>query len=737
MLNPNFKLYRCIMKKVFFYACALLFFTTVLQAQKPAYLNTSLPLDARVKDLVSRLTLKEKVDQLMYTAPAIPRLNIPAYNWWNEALHGVARSGPATVFPQAIGLAATFDDQLALKESSAISDEARAMFNAFQKNKNYAQYAGLTFWTPNINIFRDPRWGRGQETYGEDPFLTSKMGVAFVKGLQGDNPKYLKTAACAKHFAVHSGPEKLRHEFDVNVSKKDLWETYLPAFHSLVNAGVAGVMCAYNSVDGEPCCANTYLLQDVLRNQWKFKGYITSDCWALVDIYQGHKFVPTATEAAAVALKRGVDLNCGSTFPSLVDAVKQGLVTEKEIDSALSVLMKIRFRLGLFDPQNANPYNRIPDSVVNSAAHRNLARKVAEESFVLLKNDGVLPLKNNLHKYYVTGPNAAVIEPLIGNYYGVNKNMVTVLEGITGHVQPGSQVTYRQGTLLSRENVNKADWASGEAKVSDATIYVMGISDLIEGEEGESIASSTSGDRLNYDLPQNQIDYLKKLKSGNKNPVIAVVTGGSPMNLSEVQQIADAVLLVWYPGEEGGNAVADVIFGKVSPSGKLPLTFPKSFDDLPPFNDYSMNGRTYRYMKAEPMYPFGFGLSYTAFNYSNLKLSKTNVEKNQAVDAEVTVTNSGKVASDEVVQMYLTHLPGGDNIPLYSLKGFKRIHLAAGASQKVKFTITPDMMKLVNEDGQSVLNSGEIKVSIAGSLPSARSEELGAAKPVEASFTVK
>ncbi|HEU5054649.1 MAG TPA: glycoside hydrolase family 3 C-terminal domain-containing protein [Hanamia sp.] len=725
------------MKKVFFYACALLFFTTVLQAQKPAYLNTSLPLDARVKDLVSRLTLKEKVDQLMYTAPAIPRLNIPAYNWWNEALHGVARSGPATVFPQAIGLAATFDDQLALKESSAISDEARAMFNAFQKNKNYAQYAGLTFWTPNINIFRDPRWGRGQETYGEDPFLTSKMGVAFVKGLQGDNPKYLKTAACAKHFAVHSGPEKLRHEFDVNVSKKDLWETYLPAFHSLVNAGVAGVMCAYNSVDGEPCCANTYLLQDVLRNQWKFKGYITSDCWALVDIYQGHKFVPTATEAAAVALKRGVDLNCGSTFPSLVDAVKQGLVTEKEIDSALSVLMKIRFRLGLFDPQNANPYNRIPDSVVNSAAHRNLARKVAEESFVLLKNDGVLPLKNNLHKYYVTGPNAAVIEPLIGNYYGVNKNMVTVLEGITGHVQPGSQVTYRQGTLLSRENVNKADWASGEAKVSDATIYVMGISDLIEGEEGESIASSTSGDRLNYDLPQNQIDYLKKLKSGNKNPVIAVVTGGSPMNLSEVQQIADAVLLVWYPGEEGGNAVADVIFGKVSPSGKLPLTFPKSFDDLPPFNDYSMNGRTYRYMKAEPMYPFGFGLSYTAFNYSNLKLSKTNVEKNQAVDAEVTVTNSGKVASDEVVQMYLTHLPGGDNIPLYSLKGFKRIHLAAGASQKVKFTITPDMMKLVNEDGQSVLNSGEIKVSIAGSLPSARSEELGAAKPVEASFTVK
>jgi beta-glucosidase len=725
------------MKKIFFLLTSCFFFYASVQSQTPAYLNTSLPIDARVKDLVSRLTLKEKVDQMMNSTPAIPRLNIPAYNWWNEALHGVARSGPATVFPQAIGLAATFDNALALKESSAISDEARAMFNAFQKNKNYAQYAGLTFWTPNINIFRDPRWGRGQETYGEDPYLTTQMGVAFVKGLQGDNPKYLKTAACAKHFAVHSGPEKLRHEFDVNVSKKDLWETYLPAFHALVNAGVAGVMCAYNSVDGQPCCSNTYLLQDVLRDKWNFKGYITSDCGALADIYQGHKFVPTATDAAAVALKRGVNLNCGSVYYSLVDAVKQGLVTENEIDSSLSVLLKIRFELGLFDPAKDNPYNRIPESVVNSAAHRNLARKVAEESIVLLKNDGVLPLKNNLHKYYVTGPNAAVIEPLIGNYYGVNKNMVTVLEGITGNVQPGSQVTYRQGTLLSRENVNKADWASGEAKVSDATIYVMGISDLIEGEEGESIASSTSGDRLNYNLPENQIEYLKKLKTGNKNPVIAVITGGSPMNLSEVQKIADAVLLVWYPGEEGGNAVADVIFGNVSPSGKLPLTFPKSLDDLPPFENYSMKGRTYRYMEKEPMYPFGFGLSYTTFTYSNLKLSKNTIKKNEPVEAEVTVTNSGKVASDEVVQLYLTHLPGGENIPLYSLKGFKRIHLAPGASQQIKFAITPDMMKLVNEDGKSVLDEGEIKVSIAGSLPSKRSEELGAAKPVEATFAVK
>ena len=724
------------MKKLILISCVF-FFSNLINAQTPGYLNTSLSTEERVNDLVSRLTLQEKVDQMMYTAPAIPRLNIPAYNWWNEALHGVARSGPATIFPQAIGLAATFDNELALQEASAISDEARAMFNGFVKKNNRAQYAGLTFWTPNVNIFRDPRWGRGQETYGEDPFLTSKMGVAFVKGLQGDDPKYLKTSACAKHFAVHSGPEKLRHQFNAKVSLKDLWETYLPAFHALVDSGVDGVMCAYNATNGEPCCANKYLLQNILRDQWNFKGYITSDCWALADIYQGHKFVPTAPGAAAIALKRGVNLNCGSVFPSLVQAVKQGLVSEKEIDKSLSELLQTRFKLGLFDPQNDNPYNSISDSVVNSTANRNLSRTVAEKSFVLLKNNGALPLKNDLHKYYVTGPNAAVIEPLIGNYYGVNKKMVTVLEGVAGHIQPGSQLAYRQGILLATENMNQADWASGEAKTSDATIYVMGLSDLLEGEEGESIASSTAGDRLDYNLPGNQIAYLKKLKADNKNPVIAIVTGGSPMNLAEVQEIADAVLLVWYPGEEGGNAVADVIFGKVSPSGKLPITFPKSLNDLPPFEDYSMAGRTYRYMNAEPLYPFGFGLSYTTFIYSDLKLSKTKIGKNESVDAEVTITNSGKVASDEVAQLYLTHQIEGKGIPLYSLKGFKRINVAPGASQKVKFTITPDMMKLVNDEGKSVLNSGNIKISIAGSLPSKRSEELGAAKPVDALLTIK
>jgi beta-glucosidase len=725
------------MKKIIFLILTgTLFFNNNAQSQTAGYLNPSLSIDARVKDLVSKLTLEEKVFQMMYNAPAIPRLNIPEYNWWNEALHGVGRSGPATVFPQAIGLAATFDNALALQEATAISDEARAMFNAFVRKGNHAQYGGLTFWTPNINIFRDPRWGRGQETYGEDPYLTTQMGVAFVNGLQGNNPKYLKTAACAKHYAVHSGPEKLRHEFDVHVSKKDMWETYLPAFHALVNAGVDGVMCAYNAVDGEPCCANTYLLQDVLRNQWKFKGYITSDCWALVDFYEGHKYVTNSTQAAAIALKRGVNLNCGSVFPSLIDAVKKGLVTEKQIDSSLSILLQTRFKLGLFDPQNLNPYNRIPDSVVNSNSHRNLSRTVAEKSFVLLKNNGALPLKNDLNKYFVTGPNAGDIEPLIGNYYGVNKKMVTILEGIAGHIQPGSQLQYRQGVLLDRNNVNTADWASDQAKASDATIYVMGISGLLEGEEGESIASPSAGDRLDYNLPSNQIEYLKKMKLKNDKPVIAVVTGGSPMNLSEVQEIADAVLLVWYPGEEGGNAVADVIFGNVSPSGKLPITFPKSFNDLPAYEDYSMKGRTYRYMDAEPMYPFGFGLSYTNFNYSDLKLSKTKIGKNEAIDVEVTVANTGKVVSDEVVQLYLTHQNGGPDVPRYSLKGFKRINLSPGASEKVKFTITPEMMKLVNDLGESVLSAGGIKVSVAGSLPSKRATDLGAAKPVEALFTV-
>ncbi|MES1219430.1 MAG: glycoside hydrolase family 3 N-terminal domain-containing protein [Bacteroidota bacterium] len=707
-------------------------------AQNEAYLNTSLPVDDRVRDLVSRLTLQEKVFQMMNDAPAIPRLHIPAYNWWNEALHGVARSGVATIFPQAIGMAATFDDSLVYAEASAISDEARAMFNAAVKENYHTQYGGLTFWTPNINIFRDPRWGRGQETYGEDPFLTATLGVAFVKGLQGNDPRYLKVAACAKHYAVHSGPEKLRHEFNALPSRKDLWETYLPAFHALVNAKVEAVMCAYNRTDNEPCCGNTYLLQDILRKQWQFKGHIVSDCGAIDDFYNGHKVVSNSVQASALALQRGVNLNCGDTYLSLPEAVKEGLVNEKQIDSSLSILLKTRFKLGLFDPESDNPYNRIPVTVINSAEHRKLARMVAEKSIVLLKNNGALPLKNNLKKYFVCGPNASNIDVLIGNYYGVNNNLVTILEGLAAQIRPGSQMTYRQGILLDRENANAADWTTGEAKESDATIAVLGISGLLEGEEGESIASPYAGDRLDYNLPKNQIEFLRKLKNNNKNPVIAVITGGSPMNLSEVSEIADAVLLVWYPGEEGGNAIGNIIFGKISPSGKLPITFPRSFDQLPPYEDYSMKGRTYRFMTAEPLYPFGFGLSYTTFSYSDIRVDKPVLKKNESTGVSLTVTNTGKYASDEVVELYVSYEGTSiANAPLQALKAFRRISLGQGASATVELNITPNLLQLVNDRGQYVNMPGKYKISIGGSLPSERSLALGAAKLGETEITVK
>jgi beta-glucosidase len=700
------------------------------------FLDPSKPIDDRVKDLVSKLTLDEKVHQMMNAAPAIPRLNIPAYDWWNEALHGVARSGVATVFPQAIGLAATFDDQLAGQESTAISDEARAMYNAAQADDYHLRFGGLTFWTPNINIFRDPRWGRGQETYGEDPFLTSKMGVAFVTGLQGTDPDHLKVAACAKHFAVHSGPERLRHTFNAQASPKDLYETYLPAFKALVNANVEAVMCAYNRTNNEVCCGSNLLLDTVLHDQWHFKGHVVSDCGAIADFYMGHHVVPGQAEAVALAVKHGVDLNCGDEYPALVDAVKRGLITEKEIDAALTTLLKTRFKLGLFDPKGSSPYDNIPTSVINSDAHRQLAKQVALESIVLTKNNGVLPLRNDLPKYYVTGPNASSVDVLLGNYYGVNPQMTTVLEGLASGISPASQMQYKAGILLDRPNANPIDWTTDDAKASDVTFLVMGISGLLEGEEGEAIASPNFGDRLDYNLPQNQIDFLKKLRAGNKHKIVAIVTGGSPMNLAEVQELADAVLLVWYPGEEGGHAIADIVFGKTSPSGRIPVTFPKSLDQLPPYENYSMKGRTYRYMTAEPLYPFGFGLSYTTFSFSNMKLSAQKTNKKTPLKAEATITNTGKMASDEVVQLYITVPQTGDN-PLYSLKGFKRIKLQPGEAQKVEFDITPELLQSIKDNGQSTELSGDYHIYITDSVPSQRSADLGMSKGAEAVLTIK
>jgi len=714
----------------------------LFNANAQVYLDASQPIDARVNDLISKLTLEQKVGLMNDKSPAIPELKIPEYNWWNEALHGVGRSGAATVFPQAIGLGATFDDDLALRVSSAISDEARAMYNAAFAKDYHQRYSGLTFWTPNINIFRDPRWGRGQETYGEDPYLTATMGTAFVRGLQGNDPYYLKVAACAKHFAVHSGPEKLRHEFNAIASPKDLRETYLPAFKALVTkANVEAVMCAYNRTNDQPCCANNFLLTEVLHKEWNFKGHVVSDCWAIADFYSanGHHATTTMAEAAALAVKSGVSLNCGDEYPGLIEAVKKGLITEKEVDNALAILLKTRFKLGQFDAPEKNPYNKISTAVINSDANRALAKEAALKSIVLLKNNGALPLRNDLSKYLITGPNAGNAESLIGNYYGVNPKLVTILEGVAGGIAVGSQLEYRIGTMLDGENVNSIDWTTGLTKTSDATIVALGINSMIEGEEGESIASKTLGDRLDYNLPKNQIEFLKKLRDGHKKPIIAVVTGGSPMNLAEVQELADAVLLVWYPGEEGGNAVADVIFGKTSPSGRLPITFPKSLSQIPAYEDYSMKGRTYRYMTEEPLYPFGFGLSYAKFTYSDIKLSTPTLsaKKIQPVDVEVKITNTGNVESDEVAQFYVTDVQASTYTPLYALKGFKRVKIKPNESQIVKFTITPEMLNLVNDKGEPVLEPGDFKISIGGSLPGNRSETLGAAKAQQVTLTVK
>ena len=709
---------------------AILFSFMPARSQDLPFKNPELPTEQRIEDLLSRLTLEEKASQMVHNSPGIDRLGILPYNWWSEALHGVGRSGNATVFPQAIGMAATFDPELLFRVSSAISDEARAMFNAFQESENYNRYTGLSFWTPNVNIFRDPRWGRGQETYGEDPYLTGILGASFVKGLQGDHPKYLKTAACAKHYAVHSGPEKLRHEFNAVVTDRELYDTYLPAFKSLVDAGVESVMCAYNRTNDEPCCASNLLLSEILLSKWDFKGHILSDCWALNDFYSeiGHKTVATREEAAALAIKSGISLNCGDTYAALTDAVAQGLLTEEEIDQQLAKLLRTRFKLGLFDPPELNPYTKIPAEVIDSDEHRALAHETAVKSMVLLKNNGILPLRNDLNRYYVVGPNAASIDALLGNYFGVNSRIVTFLEGIASRVKTGSQVLYSPGTTLDRKNVNPVDWSSGEASTADVNIVVMGLTRHLEGEEGESISSPYFGDRLDYELPENQIEYLRKVKGEHGKPVVVILTGGSPMDLSIVHELADAVLLAWYPGEEGGNAAADILFGNASPSGRLPLTFPKSLDQLPPYEDYGMEGRTYRYMTQEPMYPFGFGLSYASFAYSDIGLTSSEIKKNESTELTCTVTNTSDVAAEELVQLYVSVENEKIMSPLYSLKDVRRVHLEPGERKQLRFEILPEMLMIIDENGEKAFGPGLARLSISGSLPSKRSLDLGAAK---------
>ncbi|WP_109829873.1 glycoside hydrolase family 3 C-terminal domain-containing protein [Reichenbachiella versicolor] len=696
---------------------------SIANAQRP-WLDTSKPYKDRATALVSEMTLEEKISQMVDQSMSIERLNIPEYNWWNEALHGVARNGRATVFPQAIAFGASFDPELIEKVGNAISDEARAKFNASLAIGNRNRYAGITFWSPNVNIFRDARWGRGQETYGEDPFLTSRIGVSFVKGLQGNHDKYIKAAACAKHYAVHSGPEEFRHEFNAIVNKKDLYETYLPAFEALVKeAKVEGVMGAYNRTLGEPCCGSPFLLQDILRDDWGFDGYIVSDCGAISDFHRFHKVTNSPAESAALALKSGTDVNCGGVYKALDKAIEQGLVEEQLLDERLVQQYTTRFRLGLFDPAGSNPYDDISTDVVDSDENRALAKEVAQKSIVMLKNDGVLPLKKDIRSIYIAGPNAHSEEVLLGNYFGLTSSTQSILDGIVSKVSVGTTINYKYGQLPWDKNINPIDWATGSGAKSDALIAVMGISGLLEGEEGEAIASDAKGDRNSLKLPQNQIDFVKKLKKRSNKPLVLVLTGGSPIAIPELYDIADAILFVWYPGEEGGNAVADVIFGDVSPSGRLPITFPRSIDQLPPYEDYNMKGRTYKYMTEEPLFPFGFGLSYADFTYSDLSVSR--ISKGKAV-AKVKVKNNSSIAAEEVLQFYISSPIAGQGDPIYDLKAFKRESFQAGEEKEVSFDLTLAQFHQFTDEGQKVVRKGNYQIYVSGSLPSNRSVELGA-----------
>jgi beta-glucosidase len=836
------------------------------QNSMPRYKKSSLPVETRVDDLVSRMTLEEKVSQMMNAAPAIPRLGIPEYDWWNEGLHGVAFSGVATVFPQAIGLGATFDQPLVNRVASVISEEARAKYNEAQRRGNRARFYGLTFWSPNINIFRDPRWGRGQETYGEDPYLTGRLGVAFVNGLQGDDPKYLKVVATPKHYAVHSGPEPERHRFDAGVSERDLRETYLPAFRATITeAHATSVMCAYNRTNSEPCCANTHLLVDLLRGEWGFNGYVVSDCGAIDDIYQRHHFVNTAEEASAVALKRGTDLECGNTYRALVAAVKQGLVSEGDIDRAVKRLFTARFRLGMFDPPEMVAYAKIPFSANDSAEHRQLALEAARESIVLLKNDhNTLPLRKDLKSIAVIGPNADEVSVLLGNYNGQPSRATTPLAGIRQRVSVQTKVLHALGTTLTDISVvpvpastlhgangerglkaeffpNKdlegtpvltridesvdfdwgtsspapevpaddfsarwtgklipavsgkyrfgaiaddgvriyldgkliaEDWTehspttvTGEvtlqsgrsydlkmeyyeskigavaklvwqppaaaadtplaeavklAKQADAVVLVLGLSSQLEGEEMRVREPGfLGGDRTSIGLPPRQQALLEAVADTGK-PVVLVLLNGSALAVNWANEHVPAIVETWYPGEEGGAAIADVLFGDYNPAGRLPVTFYKSVNDLPPFTDYRMQGRTYRYFNGEPLYGFGFGLSYTKFKYDNLKFSADRISAGDKLKITADVTNVGDRSGDEVVQLYVTDVAASVPVPIRSLAGFQRVHLNPGEKRHVSFSLSPEQMTAISDDGKRIIEPGDFEISVGGQQPNAR-----------------
>ncbi|MFQ6044964.1 MAG: glycoside hydrolase family 3 C-terminal domain-containing protein [Gemmatimonadales bacterium] len=832
----------------------------------PAYLDPDAPLEVRVQDLISRMTLEEKVSQTLYDAAAIERLGVPAYNWWNEALHGVARSGRATVFPQAIGLAATWDEDLMFRVATAISDEARAKHHEAVRQGRRGIYEGLTFWSPNINIFRDPRWGRGMETYGEDPYLTGRLAVEFVRGMQGDDPFYFKTIATPKHYAVHSGPEPDRHTFDAVVDERDLRETYLPAFRAtIVDANAHSVMCAYNRFRGDPSCGSTELLQRILREEWGFEGYVVSDCWAIMDIYSTHRVVRTAAEAAATGITAGTDLNCGVTYDSLVAAVEQGLISEEQIDVSLRRLMRARFRLGMFDPPDRVPFADTPYRVNESQEHQRLAVEATRKSIVLLKNDGVLPLSKDLGTIAVIGPNADDVDVLLGNYNGVPSNPITPLQGIRRKVSHGTRVLYARGTDIA-ENMpslevvpvsalstveggrrvrgltaeyfanrdfedapfvtrvdevvdfhwwdepplagmpadgfsvrwtgtltppasgryalgvrvfggarlfvddslllessdrhvvvprwidleleadqeypirveyrdRRADaivqlvWARPQpglrtealdaARQADVVIMMLGLSPRLEGEEMRvDVPGFAGGDRLDIELPAPQRELLQAV-SALGTPMVLVLLNGSAVAVNWAAEHIPAIVEAWYPGQAAGPAIADVLFGDYNPAGRLPVTFYRSVAQLPPFTDYRMQGRTYRYFAGDPLFPFGHGLSYTAFSYDNLTLP-SQVRAGTDVVVAVDVENIGPVAGEEVVQLYVTDVDASVPVPIRSLQGFWRLFLRPGERKTVTFTLTPRRLSLIDSHWRRVVEPGVFEVSVGGKQPGFR-----------------
>ena len=719
----------------FFY---LMFSSSVKGLEESDHFNSNLDFETRTSILLSKMTLEEKISQLGNNAPAIPRLGVLEYNWWNECLHGVARAGTATVFPQAIGMAATFNPSLINNVAVVISDEARAKHHEALRNNDYSQYKGLTFWSPNINIFRDPRWGRGHETYGEDPYLTGQIGTQFVKGLQGNDSKYLKLVATAKHFAVHSGPESERHFFNANVNQRDLWETYLPAFKDLVvDANVYSVMGAYNRVNGESASASNYLLQEILRDKWGFNGYVVSDCGAINDIHANHKIVKTPEESAALGVITGCDLNCGGIYQRyLLESVTLGLISEEEIDTAVYRLFLARMKLGMFDPAEIVSYAQIPYDNNNSQKHDELSLKTALGSMTLLKNNGALPIDiNNIKKIAVVGPNADNINALLGNYHGTPSNPVTFINGLNDYVSNKAEITYSKGVDLVKNGTDGLNLLSTsiikDVNRADLAIFVGGLDATWEGEEmpgGINVDGFYNGDRTRIELPEiQQIAIKTMIDTGT--PVVLVLMAGSSIALSGLEKELEAVLMAWYPGQRGGNAITSVLFGDYNPGGKLPVTFYSSTSELADFKDYNMQagkGFTYRYYKGEALYPFGHGLSYTNFKYSKLTTDKTNINEKETFKISFNVKNIGDYDGDEVVQVYIKDLKSKLKMPIKQLRSFKRVSLNKGDEKIVEFEFKPieDFSYYNSTEQKYMVDKGSFEIQVGSSSQDIRLKKI-------------